>query len=150
MAAMNFPPSCVGLLSCVTRAISTLARFFGAIVFSVTIKRDVSSTLQFAMALTICFWNRSACPAGHFSWANSSACKERRCIFNDGCSDRSHWLWCPNSTSGQYSYRASKEKHVSDHTKQCNSQSEGQQKRWTTFIREDVKVKNKAATLPFL
>ena len=59
----------------------------------------------------ICAWDRKNCTAGHYAcFAGTTNCVATRCSNKPECTDRSHWYWCP-STSSPFEpiYRKSKQ-----------------------------------------
>lgn len=96
----------------------------------------------------ICFWNRSWCPIGQFSCANFKGCLSRRCDNSNGCSDKSHWFWCPNSTNEHYIYRSSKKKRLVSENASCYRQPDERQKRSFPRLLIDSNRNNETAVLP--
>ena len=95
----------------------------------------------------VCFWNVGWCPSGKFSCADFKGCKNSRCNTKEGCSDRSHRFWCPNSTSEYYTYRSNKNKRLIGSKERCYSQLFDREKRSLSLLLTDSNANDKTMAL---
>ncbi|CAF4178445.1 unnamed protein product, partial [Adineta steineri] len=90
----------------------------------------------------ICHWNRSSCPAGYFACKSGTGCILSRCDVSGYCSDKSHFFWCPISTSKNRGYREDKYQYVLNYEQSCYQQSINQQiTRSVKTVSADVQTK---------